>query len=714
LLFEKKIPMDKKLRFAHFKLTGFLFLMFISTMVHAQYDVVLGTDNVPITKVGLTRNGVSSVQTVGNQATVHTTDEILLDSIVVNDGGTSKVLQYSDIGGAIIRNNNFSSSVTGVGVYNQGVETLASDSANWESEMRGVVSDRNLLHYLFYDGSTNIPTGSDFDIRWARGLTNNDYMVVSERDGNTFFTLTPLDSTGAVISGARELRFGFQSGTTSANGNDNYDWNISYASTGRFETQPQYMTVVDVSLFNTNSTIYGLRIDNTGDADVKFFAFSDSSLANNPINRSVPGLSGNIFLDTNGNQDNTVNGKLIDTAGGNQLYVSLIKAGTIISTVPVDAYGKYNFLNLESGVYSTVLHTTSTGSTTPSLPTNWVNTGENQGSGAGTDTLTNGKSPAITVVDSLETDVNFGIQRLPDTDAKVFVLSPSPIFNEIRDLIVADGMGSLAGFDAEDGIYGTGNTFVVQDTVGMNGNTLFYDLNNDGILDAGEVLSPSDTISNYNPNLLSVVFSGINTTDFSFTYLSIDAAGFGDPSPAGYAVSWANPLPVSWIHFDAQLINKNQVRITWSTAMELNCDKFIVERSSNAKDWQTLYTLSGSGNSITVRNYQFIDESPNQLNFYRVKQLDNNGSFEYTNTTLVRVSQTAILNIYPNPVRNRLTIQLNSLESEPISMTIVDELGKTYFETIINKPVKTINVSNLKTGIYFIRIGTAVFKFSKL
>ncbi|MBT8326696.1 MAG: hypothetical protein KJP21_03170, partial [Bacteroidia bacterium] len=418
----------------------------------AQFNVIQGTHNIPITQLNMTRNGTVVVQNSGNLSTIATTDAIILDSIIINDGGTSVTLDEFISGGAYIANNNFSSSVTGVGVYNQGTEVLASNQTAWETEMEGVANDANLLHYLFYDGSTNVPSGADFDVRWARGLTNDEYIVVSERDGNTYFTITPLGPDGNVISGARSLRFGFQTGTTSSNGNNRYDWNFRYSSQGRSGTQPQYMSVVDVSLFNTSQPIYGLRIDNNGDADVKFYGMSPDSTNDNPINPKVPGIIGNIFNDADGLTDNTVDGTPIQVASSTNLYASLLNSsGSVISTEAVNASGEYAFLNIESGSYSVVLHTTSAGSSTAALPSNWVNTGENDGLGAGSDGTINGIFTGIAVTDSVESNINFGIEQLPQSVDKFFFLTTSPILNDVRDLTAANQMGPLSGSDAEDG-----------------------------------------------------------------------------------------------------------------------------------------------------------------------------------------------------------------------------------------------------------------------
>ncbi|MGY6649047.1 SdrD B-like domain-containing protein [Wenyingzhuangia sp. IMCC45574] len=407
------------------KITKLLFILLLSVGslgANAQtlYDVVLGTDNVSITEVQIEFNGNTITQTSGGldpaPVAKQTSLPVLMNYVKINDGGTIKTLNFLNAKGALLASNNFTNSTTGVGVYDEGVETLISDGvAGWEDAMQDMVTNRNALSYMFYDGSSNTPAGDDFDIYWSKALTNNDYLVVSERDGNTFFRIVPLDINGNPIASARELRFGKVNGVASPNGNKKYDWNIGYGSAGRFADQPQHFSVVDVDLFNTSQPIYGFRIDNNGDADVKFYGISDDTFENNPTNPLVPGIEGNVFNDTDELTDSTVDGTGISTPSATQLYVSLLDDnGVIVDTMPVNADGSYSFLDdIEpNSDYTVVLHTNPSGSTTPNLPATWVNTGENQGTAAGNDGNVDGIL-AVSVGTVTETEVNFGIVNKP-------------------------------------------------------------------------------------------------------------------------------------------------------------------------------------------------------------------------------------------------------------------------------------------------------------
>ena len=428
------------------KLPLFLFAIFLTaniTKAQTLYNVKLGTDNKKITEVQFEFNGSTITQTSGfgtssAPASRQTTLAVNMNYVKVNDGGT-KTLSFFNAAGAFVTNNNFTTSATGVGVYNMGNETLVSNGVPaWEMAMQNMVTSRNALNYLFYDGTNNIPSGADFDILWARALTNDDYLAVSERDGNTNFAIVPLDINGNPITSARELKFGAVDGTQSPDGNKKYDWNLGYGSAGRNASQPQYFSVIDVSLFNTSQAIYGFRIDNNGDADVKFYGLSNDTFDNNPRNPNVPGLVGNVFNDTNGLNDNTVNGTGIATPSGTQLYASLLNnSNTIVATVPINSNGSYEFLNVsKNSTYTVVIHTNPAGSTVANLPSGWVNTGENVGTTAGNDGTANGRLSA-SVTTTVRENVNFGIRQctpatnttstasITDADTKTLTGSPS-------------------------------------------------------------------------------------------------------------------------------------------------------------------------------------------------------------------------------------------------------------------------------------------------
>jgi hypothetical protein len=126
-------------------------------------------------------------------------------------------------------------------------------------------------------------------------------------------------------------------------------------------------------------------------------------------------LSGNVFNDANGLADNLVNG--IGTNANNSLFVNLVDtAGKVVQSISVNNNGAYSFNNVGEGNYTIILSTTqgTQGNTAPtaSLPSGYVNTGENLGAGLGSDASINGVLP-VTVTSTNVTNANFGIYNCP-------------------------------------------------------------------------------------------------------------------------------------------------------------------------------------------------------------------------------------------------------------------------------------------------------------
>ncbi|MBD2752970.1 hypothetical protein [Spirosoma validum] len=220
-------------------------------------------------------------------------------------------------------------------------------------------------------------------------------------------------------------------------------------------------------------------------------------------------LSGSVFDDANGLNDNVVSGTAVN-GPTLPVYVSLVQGGSSVATVPVQANGTYSFSSVSPGTYSLIITTSAAGASTPSLPTNWTAVGEHLGTGAGSDGTPNGIL-AVTVT-ATTTDANFGIDRLP---------SASPVSQTYVNPggTVEVQVPTLAGSDPEDGSLGTGNTFVIH-SVPASG-TLYY--LGTPIL-ATDVTGSGLVINGYDPAELT--YDPVDGPgSYTFAYSSVDAAG---------------------------------------------------------------------------------------------------------------------------------------------------------------------------------------------
>lgn len=180
-----------------------------------------------------------------------------------------------------------------------------------------------------------------------------------------------------------------------------------------------------------------------------------------------------------------------------------------------------------------------------------------------------------------------------------------------------------------------------------------------------------------------------------------------------------NPLPVELISFEAvpNYLNKT-VELHWRTATELNNDFFIVEKSRNGKDFRPLgsvYSKANEGNSQTMLSYQYTDSEPmSGISYYRLKQVDKDGSFTFSKIVAVRfenLSQEDRLIVFPNPTEGKsFYIQFLDSEIKEGEVVVYDVLGKIiHQQTVQNHATDLVSIEfkeKLPTGTYTVRVFT--------
>lgn len=164
-----------------------------------------------------------------------------------------------------------------------------------------------------------------------------------------------------------------------------------------------------------------------------------------------------------------------------------------------------------------------------------------------------------------------------------------------------------------------------------------------------------------------------------------------------------SPLPVKLTFFKGEILN-NTVSLKWQTATEVNNDFFTVESSTDEKNWSQVKEVKGNGNSSIIINYITSVPLNNVITYYRLKQTDCDGKFEYAGKIVVIkpiLETTKIprvtLKAYPNPSNGEITV-VNAPDSA--SFEVYDCFGK-----LVNEfDTKYINLSGYTPGNYSIRI----------
>lgn len=141
------------------------------------------------------------------------------------------------------------------------------------------------------------------------------------------------------------------------------------------------------------------------------------------------------------------------------------------------------------------------------------------------------------------------------------------------------------------------------------------------------------------------------------------------------------------------------IQVDWGTSAEINSDRFEIERSTDGTHFSRIGDVKAKGKSSVFSLYNFVDKHPAVgTNFYRIRAIDLSGKPSFSKVVSAKYDLSQLL-IYPNPVVNTVNIQTNTLYSR---VFIVNALGKTI--KVINSPVKTVDISDLPTGMYFIKV----------
>lgn len=259
--------------------------------------------------------------------------------------------------------------------------------------------------------------------------------------------------------------------------------------------------------------------------------------------------------------------------------------------------------------------------------------------------------------------------------------------------------------------------------------------------------------TNQNDFLYSRVYTGLNEFDsLKFEYAHANYPGYTDrlivklsldggatyphtifdKSGASLATtgsstsSFTPTLPSQWVTFSYSLMqvipveltsftavaNALDVQLNWTTATEINNHGFEIQRKYN-DDFVTIGFVKGAGHSTSIKKYSFTDKQLNEGTYtYRLKQIDYNGAYHYSNEVEVLISEPKVYFIeqnYPNPFNPETTIRFNLAISSNLTLKVYNSLGeeiKTLFTGKMNTGRNEVifDGSDLSSGIYIYRI----------
>ena len=232
----------------------------------------------------------------------------------------------------------------------------------------------------------------------------------------------------------------------------------------------------------------------------------------------------------------------------------------------------------------------------------------------------------------------------------------------------------------------------------------------------GTILNTTDLGNNW---IYHDVVTTNNLTSLCFINENIGWVGGID----GIILKYQNHyIPVELVSFTAE-VYESKVQLSWRTATEINNYGFEIERRLDEDEWSNIGFVEGQGNSISPKYYSFTDNSPAGGNKfqYRLKQLDTDGSFEYSNIVEVQIGpyQYELLQNYPNPFNPSTIIEFSLPEdANNVKLSIYNPLGEKVAELINTELVAgkysfKWNARNEATGIYIYELKTDNFVLVK-
>ena len=282
-----------------------------------------------------------------------------------------------------------------------------------------------------------------------------------------------------------------------------------------------------------------------------------------------------------------------------------------------------------------------------------------------------------------------------------FSASSVQIYSFVPSVPVAVNASALwAGITFDDNSGGTGATAAQLNNLGQ------------GIYGPPDVGSSTDNI-----------FLTDNAGDFLSDNPIGSTGNFGGAPVAdlGWEIVSSSPLPITLSWFGVKH-NSLANSLSWSTSQEFNSKYFLIERSADGNNFKQIGQINAAGNSNVEHNYQFVDVTPLKgINYYRLRLVDIDNSIRFSDIRSVKNTGLINFNIYPNPVKNKINLDINSEKLSKAQINITNVNGQTVYKKQVSLEIGTnsisININNLSKGSYVLSIQTSdnnfVKKFSK-
>ncbi|MBS1663674.1 MAG: T9SS type A sorting domain-containing protein [Bacteroidetes bacterium] len=172
-------------------------------------------------------------------------------------------------------------------------------------------------------------------------------------------------------------------------------------------------------------------------------------------------------------------------------------------------------------------------------------------------------------------------------------------------------------------------------------------------------------------------------------------------------------LPVTLTSFAAKQLKDKKVELDWTTASESGSDHFEVDRSNDGETWSAIGQVAAAGSLAAMQQYSFVDDAPySGLSYYRLKQVDRDGSATISKTLTIHIEEIAAptMHVYPNPAASYLVVE-GAIQTVSIFNTAGQQLLVRSVPAGERKT--TIDLGTLPRGAYFVKAGERSMMFYK-
>ena len=171
-------------------------------------------------------------------------------------------------------------------------------------------------------------------------------------------------------------------------------------------------------------------------------------------------------------------------------------------------------------------------------------------------------------------------------------------------------------------------------------------------------------------------------------------------------------LPVELLAFTATQADQHTAILRWTTATEINNNRFDIERSYDGRTFEVVGDVAGNGNSQHQIDYSYTDASVSKVQktvYYRLKQVDFDGTYEYSDIRVVRfdaVGNDMQLVAYPNPMNNELNVMVGLSNGESYQLEVTNLQGKLVHQEnhVFSSGLHTLDLSQWNSGVYVVEV----------